>query len=310
LTPDGPGGPGELDRELEELLRRAGTPAPDPARRADARRAFLAGPAGTGSRAGAPGRIDARMAHGELDPEEEDAFLDWLADLSAESPSPAVHRRARLAFLTTVAAEAPPPPPRVSRRRHALVLALAAAAIAAVTLLLPEREHWRARIDGTVLLDGREYAPGDEARLAAELAGSGTLETALAPLRLTVGALPQLDGGSAIDLELAQGELFLRTSARWAGNPILVRTPVADVMLTGTTVGVLADELGTCVCVADGTARVQSPNLAGFGRDVGERSTLRIWAARGREPDAGPFPPDGAPEAGHTEPLVGFQHGP
>jgi ferric-dicitrate binding protein FerR (iron transport regulator) len=265
------------------------------------------------------------MVHAELDPEAEDAFLDRLADLTAEAPGAPARQRARLAFLTAVGSEAPPPPPRVSRRRHALVLALAAAAIAAVTLLLPEREHWRARIDGAMLLDGRAFVPGDEARLAAELAGSGTLETALAPLRLTVGALdlellpgtrlrvpvlPPLDGATTLDLELAHGELFLRTSARWSGNPIVVRTPVADVMLHGTTVGVLADELGTCVCVVDGTARVLSPNLAGFAREVGERSILRVHARRGVAPDAMPFPPDDAPEAEHTRPLEGFHGGP
>jgi len=320
------GDPERAARELEELLRRVPPEHSDPARRAEARRAFLAAGAAGGdapSRAPAPARMGGVMGTGAN--AEEQAFAAWLAARApAESMSAAVRRRARLAFLTAVAAT--PPPLRARRSFRRLVWGLAAAAILAVTFLLPEPERWSARLDGRLTFDGTEYSPGDEARLTAALERSGTLETHVARGRLEFGdalalellpgcslsipPLPVLDGVEPLEFELARGETYLRTSAAYPGNPIVVRTTLADVALHGTTVGVLVDEQGTCVCVADGTARVTSALLPGGYRDLGPRFTLRVFHDPGMGPKLEPFPPEDRPGAAHTSDLVEFERSP
>src|SRR6185436_7410812 len=260
-------------------------------------------------------------------PEEElDGFAAWLsARAPAAPPSAEGRRRARLAFLSAVAST--PPPLRARRSFRRLVWVGAAAAILAVTFLLPEPERWQAELDGRLSFDGTEYRPGDEARLSAALERSGMLETGAAAGRLELGdalvlelraqsalsvpPLPALDGVEPIEFRLEHGEAYVRTSASYPGNPIVLRTAAADVTLHGTTVGVLVDDLGTCICVADGTARATSARLAGGFQDVGPRSTLFIYADPDAEPKSLAFPPDdAAPEAAHTGDLVQFQRGP
>ena len=58
------------------------------------------------------------------------------------------------------------------------------------------------------------------------------------------------DGSRA--LSLPQGELFLQTFAGYGGSGLAVDTPDAQVSVHGTTLGVRADGMGTCVCVVDG----------------------------------------------------------
>lgn len=316
----------EHEKELEEWLRRHPPEPCDPARRAQARRAFLsADQAGRSdpSRARGPARMGADMesgAHGE-----EAAFEAWLARAPLEAPSAAARRHARLAFLTEVAAA--PLPLRTRRSFRRMVWALAAAAILAVTFLLPEPERWRVQLDGRVVFDEGEYLPGDEARLAAAMERSGTLETGAARGRIELGdalvvdllaggslsvpPLPVLDGVEPVEFDLGRGEAYLRTSPSYPGNPIVVRTDLADVTLHGTTVGVLVDAQGTCVCVADGTARVTSARLPAGFQDVGPRLTLRLFHDMGVDPKTEPFPSeDRGQDSAHTADLVAFQRGP
>ena len=317
-----PGDPEHPEGELEEWLRRTEPDRPDPARRAEARRAFLEArsPAGdVPSRTPAPARMGdmAHAAHGE-DP----AFEAWLAALAPlDSPAASARRRARLAYLSEIAAT--PPPLRERRSFRHLVWALAAAAILAVTFLLPEPERWRATLDGRVVFDEREYLPGDEARLATALERSGTLETSAAPGRIELGdafalellangslavpPLPVLDGVEPLEFELGRGEAYFRTLPAYPGNPIVVRTGLADVSLHGTTVGVLVDAQGTCVCVAEGTARVTSTRLAAGFQDVGPRLTLRVYHDPLVEPKTEAFPAEDGADSDHTSELAAFQ---
>jgi ferric-dicitrate binding protein FerR (iron transport regulator) len=325
-TPDAPGGRDE--RELEDLLRRVPHDSPDPRRRQEARAAFLAGasrPAGF-DRTVRPMSND--LGHPEGRPDERinetDGFVDWLAAHGAAAP-PAddAKRRARLAFLSAVASDVRPLR-RERRSVRLLVFAAAAAAILAVTFLLPERARWRATLAGPARLAGRDYGVGEGARLAAELEGSGRLEALAGGATLELGdglvvellpgaamefpVMPELDGLSVLDLELAHGEAFLRTRASYAGNPIVVRTASADVRLSGTAVGVLVGDFGTCVCVAEGRARVASALLGGE-REVAARTTLRVFEEAGIGAEVEPFPDDDAPEAEHTRALVEFARG-
>jgi hypothetical protein len=314
------------ERELEELLRRLPPERPAAERRAAARREFLAAGAEAGSRAPAPSRMGRGMPERGPNPldrdggdEERDGFVAWLAVHAATPPPRAEARQhARLAFLTAVAAE--PLPRRARRSYRAAVLVAAAAAILAVTFLLPEPDRWHLRLDGPLRFADDEYGVGDEERLAAALEESGTLETLGAGARLSlahdfdvelspdatllVPTLPELDGASPIDFELTRGEAYVRTAASYPGNPITLRTELVEVTLHGTTVGILVDELGTCVCVCDGTARVTSTRLSGGSRDVEAHHTLRVY----RDPALGtkfePFPSD--PDAHHTNALIAF----
>jgi ferric-dicitrate binding protein FerR (iron transport regulator) len=309
--------PGEGERELERWLRELPPERPDPLRREAARLAFLRA---RSRPAGAARREAVRHAAGPGEDEAESAFAAWLA-LHGEGPPPAeaFRRRARLALLSALALEARPE--RRSTRPFRLgVWLAAAAAIAFVTFLLPEPERWSARLDGPVRFAGEDYGAEEGGRLSVALEGSGTLEglarvhVALAgelELELQPGSelafpvLPELDGLAPLDFGLARGEVFVRTRPGYPGNPLTIRTGEAEILLHGTTVGVRADEQGTCVCVAEGTARVRSALLA-EAREVGPRATLLLLRAPGMGPKAEAFPPDGAPGAAHTRPLLEF----
>lgn len=56
--------------------------------------------------------------------------------------------------------------------------------------------------------------------------------------------------GAPAPLDLARGEILVTT--RSPGPPLEVRTPQAEVRIVGSSASVLAEELGTCVCVAAG----------------------------------------------------------
>ncbi len=309
-------------RELEELLRRAAPEGGDPRRREEARRAFLAAgeiPAAAASHPPGLDRMNRVMVF-----DEHDGFVGWLAACApAEPVQPEARQRARLAFLSAVAS-VPSALRRERRSFRALVLTLAAAAILAVTFLLPEPARWSVRLDGPLLFAGGTYAPGDEARLAAELERSGALEATGGRARFSLGGgelvvellpgaslsfptLPELDGISPLRFALTRGEAYVRTSSAYAGNPIVLQTPLLDVALEGTVVGVLVGDGGTCVCVAEGVVRVTSVHIDG-SQEVGQHSTLRLFGAdHGLTREL--FPEDEGPESEHTRALVEFGAG-
>lgn len=202
------------------------------------------------------------------------------------------------------------------------MLTLAAAAVVAVTFLLPEPARWSVRLEGPLRFAESEYGPGEDARLAAAMEGSGVLETSGAGARFTLGAgelvlellpgaslsfppLPELDGISPVRFALTRGEAYLRTSESYAGNPIVLETPLLEVALNGTVVGVLVDPLVTCVCVAEGSVGVTSARLPRRA-EVGARATLRVFAEREAGAHPEPFPADDAAGAQHTHALVEF----
>jgi len=321
-----PGEPRPEERALEELLGRLDPPRPAPEVRAEARRAFLAGEAsGAASRRPYGPRTPDAMAETGLRESwgegEAEAFAAWLA---ARAPAPApraeARRRARLAFLSAVAS-APPAPPR-SRSFRAAVWLAAAAAIVLVTLFLPAPDRWRVHLDGAVVLEGEDFGPGHEDRLGAELEQSGWLETRAARARLALGEvlelellpgtalhvppLVELDGLAPLDFELARGEAFVRTRGAWPGNPIRIRTDLAEVLLTGTTVGVLADEAGTCVCVAEGRVTVTSARGV---EELAAQGSLRLFHDTSMAPKLEPFPPALAPGSEHVAELLAFHGG-
>jgi hypothetical protein len=313
--------PERAERELEELLRRLPRELPDPARRAEARRAFLEGrsPAGGPSRVQRPVRTGRVMADAGTGVHEDElnGFVAWLATHPpAAPPRTEFRRRARLAFLSAVASA--PPPLRTRRSFRRLVWVAAAAAILAVTFLLPQPERWRAQLDGRLSFDRADYTPGDEARLAAAFRQAGTLApasssampswSALAGQLLAVPPLPSLDGVEPV------------ASSRAAGLPAdereLSRQPDRGAHRHGGRRHAhhhrrLVDRLGTCVCVAEGAAHVTSARLASGFQDVGARSSLRVYSDPAVDPKTEAFPADDSgAEASHTGDLVQFLRGP
>lgn len=317
--------PGEPDEdELAAWLERLAPARPSPAARAAARRQFLTGePASGASRPGAETRTGGAMAHATppqtpLDAGEEGGFAAWLAGrMPLSPPRPEARRRARLSFLSAASNSPAAAPP--SRARRVLVWLAAAAALLLVTLHGPEPDRWRVRPDGPLVLDGAEFELGEEDRLAAALEHSGRLESRATRARLVLGGvlefellpgttlevppLPELDGLAPLDFELARGEVFLRTRAGYPGNPVRVRTDLAEIQLSGTTVGVLADEEGTCVCVAEGAVRVTSARGV---EELPARNSLRLFRDPAQAPRSEPFAP--GPASAHVGELLAF-HG-
>jgi FecR-like protein len=324
------------ERELEDWLRRLPPGAhgsPDAEKRAAARQAFLAAGATGAVRAGGAGAAPEPRSRTGFRPrtvlvddaEGSDGFAAWLAECApAAPPAPEVRRRARLAFLSALAGERPLL--RTRRSFRALVLTLAAAAIVAVTFLLPAAEHWEVELGGPLRFAAAEYAPGEDGRLAAALEGSGTVETGGERARFTLGGvldvellagsalsfppLPELDGVEPIAFELTRGEAYVRTRADYPGNPVIVRTGLADVVLSGTTIGVLVDGDCTCVCVAEGRVRVTGARLPGAGQELGPRASLRLFEDASLEPRIEAFPPEAEGAGGHVQELVDFVDAP
>ena len=307
------------EHELEQLLRRLPAEPVDPAARARARAAFLAGAATEGaSRAGAPERTGRTM-----DATSEQAFERWLARALAPEPARAEARaRARAVFLSSLSGlpGVGGPRPVASRRRRVLALALAAAGVLAVTFLMPETPRWRVQLFSPVAFDDEEFRLVDEDRLATTLERSGRLVSREAPVRLAlsdalelelrpgttllVPALPELDGGTPILFELEAGECLLRTRPGWRGNPLLVRTAFGDVRATGTAFGVLALPECVCVCVVEGAVEVDSGAAV---ERVEANSSLQLFRRGDPAPQRAPFSTDPAsPESAHQAPLQAF----
>jgi ferric-dicitrate binding protein FerR (iron transport regulator) len=315
----GPDPAGEGDPELEELLRRAPSPSCGRAARERARERFLAEEEGERSRAAPPGRTGPSMDRSidSGDDAAEAEFERWLAvqPVAGLPARPEFRTRLRGRFLGQE--ERAPRPGRL--RRFGIPL-LAAAAIVAVTLFFPEPVRWKARLTSPVRLAGADYGVDAAGRMAVDLEGSGTLESLEGTVRVALGdvlelelrpgseltfpMLPELDGVSPVSFQLSGGEMYVAARPGWPGNPIEVRTKSANVMLSGTTVGVLVDEHGTCVCVAEGKARVSGgamdmPVLAG--------NSCYLFADPTTTPEWSEFPPDeelgGNP---HVASLVAF----
>lgn len=173
-----------------------------------------------------------------------------------------------------------PFPPR--RRRGVPTLAwmgaslAAAAAIAVVFLSLNRGPMWwvtAARGEGSIRVDGQTIALGDRDAMrrllvpGAEIEMSGNAELDLCSdgvvaIQLTPGTrmtLPPPPGrwiGRHTELYARSGELRVTTGRKFHGARLAVMSPTAAVEITGTTLAVIIEDAGTCVCVYEGTAMV------------------------------------------------------
>jgi hypothetical protein len=128
---------------------------------------------------------------------------------------------------------------------------------------------------GNVIVNGvsvpvRDYhrltsrlGPGARVRLESDqdldILSSGVLGLQLTPG--TEAVLPAAPGrwfGRSVVARVDRGSLRVTTGLRFDGAHLAIITPDATIRLTGTTVAVIAEPGGTCVCVLDGTADVKA----------------------------------------------------
>ncbi len=82
---------------------------------------------------------------------------------------------------------------------------------------------------------------------------------------------------------LARGQLRITTGPGFRGARLEVHTPEADVAVTGTTLAVICEPHGTCVCVLDGHVDV---GARGGTMSVVDEGRRRFVFNDGREPEA------------------------
>ena len=199
----------------------------------------------------------------------------------AARPNAAYRARVRAAFLDGRLEE-------TARRRGApnarrfLPFVAAAALLLLVLILRTSRpgESWmvsRVSGSGSIEVDGRAWNEGVARSAAAKWLRPGAritlgAETGL-ELVLKGSMVLELAPGSAVVLPRREGDapesyvgvvdrgvLRICTAPGFRGRRLYVRTPEARVEVHGTTLSVLRDEQGTCVCVLEGSVLVRAAN--------------------------------------------------
>ena len=183
-------------------------------------------------------------------------------------------------------------PPVAWHRRPGWRLVPAAAAALVVAMALANRgPRWTVLAsagDGVAVVDQhpvplghveelqRALRPGARLQVPAgsevELASPGGLV-----VQVTAGTefrLPAIPGrwvGRRVAGEVWKGEIRLTTGPAFQGALLRVDTPEASVEVTGTTLAVICEPVGTCVCVYDGVVRVGAKGAEGISVPGGRR---------------------------------------
>ncbi|MEX1023614.1 MAG: FecR domain-containing protein [Planctomycetota bacterium] len=82
-------------------------------------------------------------------------------------------------------------------------------------------------------------------------------------------------------LDLTEGEVFVRTEPGSGPHDIRIRTPHSEVLVVGTTLGVMCRAEETCICVVEGKVRVLAP-----GAEHQVEGGQSLFLERGHEPRA------------------------
>ncbi len=152
----------------------------------------------------------------------------------------------------------------------------AAAAIAIVAGVLNAPARWVALPSGgtgSLVIDGvavpvsqtaeitRRIRPVSRVRLECvrdlDLVSEGALAMQLSPGTEVV--MPHAPGrwfGRSSQASVEAGHLRITTGQRFHGAQLSIATPDAAIQITGTTLAVIAESSGTCVCVLEGVAKV------------------------------------------------------
>ena len=157
-------------------------------------------------------------------------------------------------------------------------IALSAAAAAAVLLVFAANRGPRWEVigggsGGTVTIGVREIDLADADAITTALRpgvrvsvppgvelviqSAGNLALDLVPgTDMTLPAAPPRWFARASRAELRSGEIRITTGNAFHGARLAVATPEADVEVTGTTLAVIREPTGTCVCVLEGAVRM------------------------------------------------------
>jgi ferric-dicitrate binding protein FerR (iron transport regulator) len=214
-----------------------------------------------------------------LTPEEKRAS-EAVRGLASPAADAAFRARLKRAFASGAIERVPErAPSRIPFWRHPVlgwampVAAAAALLLVGVMNLGPRWELVSSRGAGEVVVDGVPVSISDmnglERRLKRgvrlKLPSDGQIEVAIpgqVALQVTPGTdvtLPAAAGrwfGRGTRASVAHGEVRITTGKAFHGARLAVETPEAMVEVTGTTLAVICEPTGTCVCVLEGRVRV------------------------------------------------------
>jgi len=213
---------------------------------------------------------------------EEARVLEQIRNGSPPTADVAFRERLKEDFVSGDFAELRSVVPHAARRTHRVRWAVglaAAASVMIVTLALNAAPRWTALPSsgrGTLVVDGVALPVRDTAGLTRRLRPGSRLvlrctqdldlvSSGLLALQLTPGTevvLPSPPGrwfGRASRAAVDRGHVRITTGRHFDGSRLAITTPDLTVHVTGTTLAVIAESTGTCVCVLEGTARVR-PN--------------------------------------------------
>jgi len=220
-----------------------------------------------------------------LTPDQERA-REALGALATSPADPVFRARTRDAFVTGALGA----PGRAGARLHGVsgrravagsawrwaAFPAAAAALFLIVGLINRGPGWRisaSRGAGIAVIDGRPVPmnhtedlarwirPGARIRVpeASELELVSPRQIAMELTPGTDATVPQTPGrwyGRRVSAEVLAGEVRLMTGPRFDGARLSITTPAARVEVTGTTLAVICDPEGTCVCVLEGKVGV------------------------------------------------------
>jgi hypothetical protein len=206
-----------------------------------------------------------------------------LRALAPVAADPEFRARLREAFETghftsRPARVVPLAPPRFGWLKLAAPLAAAAALVA--VLMLNQAPRWQVSAStgfGVAVIDGRPVPMKHLDQLARavrpgariEIPRDGELELTLPGqmmIELTPGTtftVPDVPGrwfDRSSRADLRAGEVRVTTGARFAGAQLAISTPEAEIEVSGTTLAVIREPEGTCVCVLEGHVMVGKPD--------------------------------------------------
>lgn len=211
---------------------------------------------------------------------EEARARDALRGLAPPSADAAFRERLKRDFVAgRIGALRPLALPVPWHRRFAwrLVLVPAAAALLVVTVWLADRgPGWSVMGttgDGVAVVDGAPVPLTDRAGLARRMRPGARLAVPVGAeieLASASGLVVQVTSGTDFTLPatpgrwlnrrvvaaVERGEIRVTTGVAFRGARLRVDTPEAVVEVTGTTLAVICEPTGTCVCVFEGVVRV------------------------------------------------------
>jgi len=192
------------------------------------------------------------------------------------------------------------------------VLVVAGMAVLSATDRGPGWTLMTARGNGAVTVDGAPVSLASRADLTRAMhAGARVSVPANAELELmsTAGLVVQVTEGTELTLPatpgrwvnrrvtgtVRRGEIRVTTGSAFHGARLHLRTPEAEVEVTGTTLAVICEPTGTCVCVHSGVVMV---GAHGGGMEAVPEGRRRYVFNDGRPPESAEIRPNEGEQLG------------